>query len=425
MLDGSVVDDPRPAAGRAHAAAGLLHRPADRRDLVLEQPAQVPLTEGAPDRLVPHRGAPQPGADRVGERVREHEVAGRRVDRVPAVVEQEQGPVVLAAGQHLASLGPHVRPLPHLAERDEDLAAPATAHDRAQPERLLGGDLGEHGVDLGHPGLRAELEVHAAVAVDPEDAPTPRVPAVSKKLRKTLTLGPSEQPPTNAHDRMTKLAAVLGVANATVRRTPPQPWQRLDHLRLAGTTALRNLLLDGVAAAMVRRDLIYARSQVGNRAEELRITPVLLAWLCCELRIQPPGPPRRTRFGAEKDLTDRAVWIALFPTLDRDQWSRLLDMVISSDSSTEACDWYDAAMASAAHLRSVLKHPENYRSNRARAEPGDLVLFGRDTLRVVQSDIGGPRQTRRVRWLELGDASASRQFDRGALLLPTAWGSEA
>jgi hypothetical protein len=250
-----------------------------------------------------------------------------------------------------------------------------------------------------------------------------RFDRVTKKLRKTLTLGPSELAATNAHPRMAKLAAVLGVANATVRRTPPQPWQRLDHLRLASTASLHNLLVDGVAAALVRRDLVNARSKVGEGAEELRITPVLLAWLCCELRIHPPGPPRRTRFGAEKDLIDRAVWIALLPTLDDDQWKRLLDTVISSDSSTEAQDWYETAKASAKHLRSVVESPQEHLSHREYAEPGDLVLFGRDTLRVLRSDIGGPRQTRRVQWLEPGDPNASRQVDRGALLLPGAWGN--
>lgn len=243
-----------------------------------------------------------------------------------------------------------------------------------------------------------------------------------KKLRKHLTFRTREEASASAHASIARLAAVLGVANATVRRTPPRPWQRLEHLRLASAVALRGLLTDGVAAAMFRLDLAKARAKVGERAEEVRMTPVLLAWLCCELRIAPPGPRRAGPLGSRTaELTDRAVWVALFPVLDEDHWARLLDTVLASDSSTEAQDWYDAARASAVHLKSVMNDPRAWLSNRERGEPGDLAWFGGDVLRVVQSDIGGPRQLRRVQWPEPGKPDATRTPENGRLLLPEAW----
>jgi hypothetical protein len=254
-----------------------------------------------------------------------------------------------------------------------------------------------------------------------------RFDRLTRKLARKLTVGQGSGPSVPVHERMAFLAAVLGVAHATIRRTPPRPRQRLEHLRLAPVGALERLLCDGVAAALVRRDLWQTAQQLGPEAEEVRIIPVLLAWLCCELRRWPPGSSqhggRRRRPGHdEADLTHRALWLALMPTLDGGQWDRLLGLVMLSDSDPEALDWYEGAQRSAEHLRSVMAEPERYLVRTGRGQPGDLVLFGRDTLRVLQKDIGGPADARRLVWPEPGKPAASKQLDRGHLLLPAAWG---
>ncbi|MEQ1503197.1 MAG: hypothetical protein ABMB14_13250 [Myxococcota bacterium] len=182
------------------------------------------------------------------------------------------------------------------------------------------------------------------------------------------------------------------------------------------------LLVDGVGTAFFRLELQHAVRRLGERAEEVRLVPVLLAWLCCELRLWPPGPSReRGRRIDDQDLTRRAVWLALFPELDANHWDRLLEKVMTADSSSKALDWYEAARTSAAHLRAVSERPTKFLSSRESAEPGDLVWLGGRVLRVVRKDVGGPQRKRIVQWLEPRKGSGSKEFDNGHLLRPTAW----
>ena len=252
-----------------------------------------------------------------------------------------------------------------------------------------------------------------------------RFDRITKKLSKRFAQRPRLASMNQAPEHTALLAAALGVAHASVLCAQPQGHQKGDHYRLAKKEALKRLLRDGVAAMYFGRDLQNAEKQVGPNAEEIRITPVLLAWICCELRMAPPGPSRRgrRRSGAahEQSLVDRALWLALIPSLDDNQWERLLDTVVSSDSSPAALAWFDAAHASAAHLRSVIAAPQAYLSTREGAESGDLALFGGRILRVVKKDIGGPRKMRRVQWLEPGNHTASKQFNNGHVLNPSAW----
>ena len=245
------------------------------------------------------------------------------------------------------------------------------------------------------------------------------------KLGKRLLVPLSELNADHAHERMPLLAAVLGVANATVRRTPSTPRQDHDHLRIAKLESLRKLLLDGVAVVYFRRDLIHAANVVGPDAEELRMIPVLLAWLCCELRIGPPGPPRTLHRDedVDTDLKERAAWVALIPALDRDHWARLDELVRASDSSPDARSWLKAARASAKHLRAVARTPQRYAKRTGLAQAGDLTAIGNDpsTLRVVEQDLGGRDDKRKVMWLKVGE-SPNMTLPGGMLLTPAAWG---
>jgi len=247
---------------------------------------------------------------------------------------------------------------------------------------------------------------------------------VSKKLS-TVLEKPKHERESLAHDRIAKLSAILGLANATVRRATPEPWQRLDHLRLASFEDLGQLLYDGVGAAYFNHDLVKAANALGPHAEEVRSVPPHLGWLCRELDIWPPKPaPRHGRPPDDDDLTDRAVWVTVFPSLDKDQWRRLVAIVRASDSSEEGERWLRAARKWTLHIRRVMAEPEEHLEHRRRARPGDIVMMGsgkRAILRVVREEIGGPRQKRRVVWPLPNDSYGSSAFDNAMLLKPEVW----
>jgi hypothetical protein len=249
--------------------------------------------------------------------------------------------------------------------------------------------------------------------VDSRERIQGRFDRLTKRLGKRLV--PAAGTPS---ERIPRLAAVLGLAHATVCRTPPAPHQPHDHLRLARADALTRLLVDGVAAAFFQRDLVKASSLLGEHAEEVRLVPVLLAWLCCELRLGPPDPDCRRV--DDRELTRRAVWLALLPELDEDQWDRLHDKVSSADSSTGGSEWFARARRSAAHLCAVRASPRAHVSPLDRARPGDLLWLGGDILRVVQKEVGGPRGERVVQWLEPGRAYG-RAFPNAVPLRAEAW----
>lgn len=247
---------------------------------------------------------------------------------------------------------------------------------------------------------------------------------VRKKLG-TILQKPQYEPRSMAHDRIAKLSAILGLANATVRRATPEPWQRVDHLRLASFEDLGQLLYDGVGAATFNHDLAKASTTLGSHAEEVRSVPPLLAWLCRELDIWPPKPaPRHGRPPDGDDLVDRAVWVAVFPSLDKDQWRRLVTLVRASDASEAGERWLRAARKWTLHMRRVLAEPDAHIERHRRARPGDIVMMGSGRgaiLRVVREEIGGPKRQRRVVWPLPDDSYGSRAFDHTTLLKPEVW----
>ena len=247
---------------------------------------------------------------------------------------------------------------------------------------------------------------------------------VRQKLGRVLQK-PSYERASLAHDRIAKLSAILGLANATIRRSPPEPWQSLDHLRLVGIEDLGQLLYDGVGAAYFQHDLAKATTLLGPQAEEVRSVPSLLAWLCRELDMWPPQPsPRTGPPPSDDDLTDRAVWATLFPSLDKAHWERLVDIVRSSDASDAGEAWLRAAYRWTRHIRRIKKAPGEHVAHRRKPRPGDLVILGsgpRAVLRVVREEIGGPKQKRRVAWPLPAAPYGSRSFDHAAPLHAEVW----
>jgi len=77
----------------------------------------------------------------------------------------------------------------------------------------------------------------------------------------TVLEKPKHERDSMAHDRIAKLSAILGLANATVRRATPE------------------------SAAYFNHDLVKAANALGMQAEEVRSVPPHLAWLCRELDI--------------------------------------------------------------------------------------------------------------------------------------------
>ena len=271
---------------------------------------------------------------------------------------------------------------------------------------------------VGSDDERLLITYNSTLDIDTRERLQGRFDSLTKKLERHLTTRPKTAEAAHAH--MARLAAVLGTANALVRRTPPQPWNPHDHLRLATFGPLTRLLHNGVAAALVRGDLRRAEESVGPHAEELRQIPPLLAWLLVELRAEPPAPPRHA--GRDPHLTERAIWVTLLPALDRDHWRRFKRLVIGSDSADEARDSLQAARALTSHLHAVRRNPNSFLLGRARSRPGDLALYGQQSrlLRVIESDVSGRHPTHNVVWLEVG-GTAHRQVPHGLALKSTVW----
>lgn len=241
----------------------------------------------------------------------------------------------------------------------------------------------------------------------------------------TVLHKPRFEAESQAHARMAKLSATLGLANATIRRTPPEPRQTHDHLRLVSTQDLGALLYDGVAAAYFNHDLRSAAKTLGRFAEEVRSIPPLLAWLCYELGMRPPKPaPRYASHLKDDDLTDRAVWVTLFPSLDKDHWNRLTETVLATSASDDALGWLRSTRRWTRHIRRIRNEPTDHLERRQKPMPGDLVMKGSGkhaVLRVVREEVGGPKQTRRVSWPLPGDPYNSALFDNAVLLRPVVW----
>jgi len=118
------------------------------------------------------------------------------------------------------------------------------------------------------------------------------------------------------------------------------------------------------------------------------------------------------------------VWVTVFPSLDKDQWRRLVAIVRASDSSEEGQRWFRAARKWTLQIRNVMAEPEEHIERRRRARPGGIVMMGsgkRAILRVVREEIGGPRQKRRVVWPLPNDSYGSSSFDNAMLLKPEVW----